>query len=162
MRIAMSYSEEMQGLWRKYEKAGMPIPATGYEVAAWAIENGLWKPRPQDIISMCASDLTKAFREEYRMDYKTGLRFRAKHAVKIKKDGKQLYLWDDIDTAPREHMVKAFALRRKQIVGDCHQLKIDVDYFNNSRRDSKPIQMVFDFTDDVAEAQQLQKMKLAS
>ena len=62
-------------------------------------------------------------------------------------------LWADIDTAPRPHMQKAFAQRRKQIVGDCVQLKTDVDVFNDKRPEDEPIALVLDFTDDVAEAQ---------
>lgn len=151
----MSYSEQMQKIWKKYEEEGMPVPASKTEVAAWAIDHGLWEPRKTDIISQCANDLAKALREEYRTDIK-GRRYRAKHVVKIKEEGKQLYLWADIDTAPREHMVKAFAQRRKQVVGDCHQLKTDVDYYNDSNTDKEPIQVVLDFTDDVEEIQQME------
>jgi len=61
-------------------------------------------------------------------------------------------------------MVKAFAQRRKQIVGDCHQLKVDVDYYNATRPQEQPIQMVFNFSEDLAEIEALEmyKAKLAS
>ena len=48
-------------------------------------------------------------------------------------------------------MQAAFAQRRQQIVGDCHRLKIDVDSYNENRSPEQPIQMVFDFSDDLAE-----------
>jgi hypothetical protein len=51
-------------------------------------------------------------------------------------------------------MEKAFAQRREQIVGDCDQLRTDVDAYNDMNRGKQPeIQMVLDFTDDVAERQ---------
>ncbi len=56
-------------------------------------------------------------------------------------------------------MVKAFSQRRKQIVGDCHQLKIDVDYYNGSKIAEKPIQLILDFTDDIDEIQHLEQSK---
>ena len=45
----------------------------------------------------------------------------------------------------------AFKQRRRQIVGDCRQLKTDVDSFNQNRDPDDPIQMSFDFTNDLLE-----------
>ncbi len=148
----MSYHEKLQHIWVKYEKAGMPTPATARDVAAWAIRERLWAPKPADIISQCAEDMAKALRDEYRTD-KHGRRYRAKHAVRSTCDGKQISFWADIDSAPRSHMVKAFSQRRKQIVGDCHQLKNDVDYYNEANKKEDPIQIILDFSEDVAEIQ---------
>jgi hypothetical protein len=39
-----------------------------------------------------------------------------------------------------------FQRRRQGIVGDCHQMKVDVDSHNNAHEDAGPIQIVFDFT----------------
>jgi len=60
-------------------------------------------------------------------------------------------MWANIDTAPRAHMVKAFAQRRMQIVGDCFQLRQDVDHYNDVSAETEPIQLVLDFTEDVEE-----------
>lgn len=38
----------------------------------------------------------------------------------------------------------AFQQRRQQIVGDCRQLKLDVESFNENRCLDNPIQVVFD------------------
>lgn len=145
-----TYTEQLQAIWRRYEEAEMPIPATAKEVAAWAIKQGLWEPRPSDIVSRCADDLARAAREEYRTDAK-GRVYRARHPAKFLKDGQLRFEWADIDTASRDHMQRAFSLRRKQIVGDCYQLKTDVDHFNDHRPSEPPIQLILDFTDDVAE-----------
>ena len=146
-----TYTEQMQGLWRLYEEDGQPIPATSHEVAAWAIKKRLWFARPADIVSQCAEDLSQALREEYLTDAK-GRRVRAKHSARQTRDGKQLSFWADIRTAPRSHMELAFRQRRNQIVGDCKQLKSDVDSYNDANVKEPPIPMLFDFTDDLAEA----------
>lgn len=55
--------------------------------------------------------------------------------------------------ASPEHMHKAFQQRRKQIVGDCIQIKTDVDVYNGRNPIAEPLQVVFNFTDDIAEAE---------
>jgi hypothetical protein len=91
-------------------------------------------------------------REEYITDAR-GRRVRAKHVARVTEGGKQLNLWADIRNAPREHLLVAFKQRRQQIVGDCRQLKLDVDSYNSTRGAKHPIPMVFDFTADLAEAE---------
>lgn len=145
-----TYNEQLQKIWRKYEEAGNLMPVTAREVARWAIREGLWKPQPASIEKRCAEDLARAAREEYRTD-KYGRRYRARHSARIEKNGRQLSFWTDIDKAPHSHMELAFSQRRRQIVGDCHQLKTDVDHYNDNNTTGLPIQMVFDFTEDLAE-----------
>lgn len=152
-----NYNEVLQAIWRQYSDAGMPMPATKTDVAMWAYQQGLWQPKPTDIIAKFADELARAAREEYRKDAK-GRRYRARHPAKTMRDGEQLYLWDDIDTASREHMQRAFSQRRKQIVGDCCQLKVDVDHYNDVHEDEEPIQLVLDFSDDVAEREAMAEM----
>ena len=50
-------------------------------------------------------------------------------------------------------METAFRQRRVQIVGDCRQLKRDVDYYNDAHPSQELIQLFFDFTDDIEEGQ---------
>lgn len=145
-----NYSEQMQSIYTAYEKDGQPLPASSKDIAAWAIKSGLWEPKPSDIIKQCAEDLSRALREEHKT-YKDGKRYRTKHVVRIKKDGKQLYLWEDMRTASKSHMQKAISQRRRQIVGDCHQLAVDVDVYNDMNPDQDPLQLILDFTDDVEE-----------
>lgn len=151
----INYIEQLQDIWKKYEDAKNPTLVTARDVARWAITQGLWKPQPSDIEKTCAEELARAAREEYRTD-KYGRRYRARHSARIEKNGKQLNFWADIDKAPRGHMELAFSQRRRQIVGDCHQLKIDVDHYNNFNSTGLPIQMVFDFTEDLAEIEALE------
>jgi hypothetical protein len=89
-------------------------------------------------------------REEYATDSK-GRRVRLLHPAAVRADGEQMVLWDDIRTAPRAHMQVSFQQRRQGIVGDCRQFKTDVDSFNDAHPEGQPIQIVFDFTMDLAE-----------
>ena len=89
-------------------------------------------------------------REEYVTDPQ-GRSVRAKHAMRTEKEGNQLSLWADIRTASKKHMEIAFQQRRQHIVGECRQLKTDVDSYNQNINHEEPIQMVFDFTFDVEE-----------
>jgi len=53
---------------------------------------------------------------------------------------------------------KTFAQRRELIIGECAQLKVDVDVYNDMIDGQKPtIQLILDFTEDVAEREQMNK-----
>lgn len=145
-----NYNEQLQEIVQKYRDAGERWPAPAKEIAGWAINNGLWKPQASSVVSQCADHIARAMREEYYTDPQ-GRQVRAKHAASILQSGKQVPLWADIRTASRDHMQLAFQQRRKQIVGDCRQLKLDVDSYNDNTNKKEPIQMVFDFTMDLAE-----------
>ncbi len=149
------YNEQLLKIWEEYEAAGNTMPPTARDVARWAIKQGLWTPQPFLIEKRCAEDLAKAVRQEYRTD-RNGRRYRARHSARMRINGEQKSLWADIDKAPRAHMELAFSQRRRQVVGDCHQLKIDVDHYNDNNPKNLPIQMVFDFTEDLEEIKALE------
>lgn len=106
-------------------------------------------------------------REEYITDPQ-GRKVRAKHVIKIEQNGKQVGFWDDMRWASRKHMQIAFQQRRQQIVGDCRQLKTDLDSYNENYNKEKPLQMSFNFTRDLEELeleyrrskQQVEKMAI--
>jgi hypothetical protein len=140
----------MQDIFRKYRAEVSPDPTDLRTVGAWAMSNGLWAPRPVDIQAQFAREMADALREEYRTD-KKGRRYRANLAVISAKDGKQLSLWGDVDTALRSHVVKSVQQRRRSIVNDCFQLRIDVDHYNETHPKEEKIQLVLDFQDDTDE-----------
>jgi len=148
-----TYSEQMQAIVNKYIEAGEEWPATTRQIAAWAVRERLWAPHPSSLVSQCAEALAQAMREEYIVDPQ-GRTVRAKHAARIE----QTVLWADIRTASREHIEVAFKQRRHQILGDCRQLKNDVDSFNENQSPIAPIQMSFDFTNDLLELEALVKL----
>lgn len=126
-----------------------------HEIAAWAYSEGLMKPNPKTILDAIAADIAQVFREEHRTD-RFGRRYRAMHAAKQQVGNKQKSLWADIDdkNIDREHFVKSFGQRRLQVVGDCFQLKTDVDVYNDKNLDKAKIPLILDFTLDVEELQQ--------
>ncbi len=145
-----SYHQQMQSIFAQYQNEVGPMPADLRVVGAWAISKGLWAPRPVDIQSRFASDMAEALSEEYRTD-KAGRRYRSKIAVRMTKDGVQGSLWGDLDTSPHKHVEKNVAQRRRQIVGECFQLQVDVDHYNASHKKEEQLSLILDMSEDVKE-----------
>ena len=145
-----TYTERLQGIANEYKTSGEPWPATTQQIAAWAIQSKKWAPQRATLIERCASELGRAMGEEYFRDPQRRW-VRAKLPARVKEDGKQRWLWDDPRTSTREHMARSAATRRQQVLGEVWQLKTDVDSFNENRSPDRPIKMVWDFTNDLAE-----------
>lgn len=152
----MNYNDllRQQIVERFYRETGKP-EATAHEMAVWAIKNRIWEPEPSNLAHQLADQLARAMREETFVDPQ-GRVVRAKHAARIKQGEKQLTLWADMRWATRDHMKVSFQQRRHQVVGECIQLKRDVDSYNdNWAPENAQIQLSLDFTFDVAEAEAL-------
>lgn len=147
-----AYNRQLQRIVNDYIEAGQTWPASSREIAAWAIRNGKWQPQPSTIIDQCASRLARAMREEYLVDPQ-GRTIRAKHAARMERNGEQIPLWADIrdPDLSREHMQIAFQQRRQQVLGDCRQLKTDLDSYNENKNSGEQLEIIFDFTPDLAE-----------
>lgn len=156
----MSYTEQLQHIVGEYRNSGQTWPATSHEIALWAIDQNRWAPQRSALIDRCAEELARAMREEYITDPQ-GRKIRAKHAAKRERDGRQGIFWEDMRSASREHMAVAFQQRRQQIVGDCRQLKADLGSYNENYNLGESLQMVFDFTNDLAEIEALAELQLA-
>lgn len=150
----MTKRERLQSVWHLYESEHGHEPARTKDAVAWAITKGLLKePRPKNGMEILAGQMASALREEYETH--KGYRYRVNHAVRLTRDGQQQTFWAIMGYAGHDHMEKAFAQRREQIVGECVQLNTDVTVYNDMNAGKKPeIQAVMDFTDDVAERQQ--------
>ena len=145
-----TYTKQMQKIVEDYRLAGEPWPASAKAIADWAILNKRWELPAAAVRRRCADDVAAAMREEYMTDRK-GRRVRLLHpAPLLTAEGKEM-MWDDIRTAPREHMQVSFQHRRQGIVGDCRQMKTDVDSYNDAHPDAEPIQIIFNFEMDLAE-----------
>ena len=151
-------TEQRQRIVREYRESGHLWPASMRQVAAWAIDKGLWEPARGTIVGQLAGELARALREEYFIDPQ-GREVRAKHAARIAQGAVQSTLWDDIRTADPSHMRIAFQQRRQQIVGDCKQLKTDVDSYNENGNPDEPIQLELNFTQDIAELEALEALE---
>jgi hypothetical protein len=143
-------AEYMQRLWRRYEHEHENAPTSAREVVEWAVKQKLLGAPIIDPLDVLAGQMSRALREEYDTD-EQGRRYRKNHAVRVMKDGVQFTLWGSMEHAPRLHMAKAFTQRREQVIGDCLQLKTDVDVYNDKNPLEQRIQLVLDFRDDVAE-----------
>ncbi len=150
MSTKVSGSRSILRIAEMYVDAGGKQPYTTRDVAEWAVANGHYSKQTSTVVSLCAKELARALREDYYIDSK-GRSVRAQHAVKVRRNDKQLTLWVDHRTGSRDMLHRSFQQRRMQIVGDCRQLKTDVDSFNDNRPNAVPIQMVLDFRDDIDE-----------
>ena len=123
---------------------------TSREIADWAIKKGYWDLPNEKLISLCADEFARAFKEE-RFTDPLGNRVRFRHARKVDIGGVQTTLWENWTTISRENMETSLLQRRNQIVGECVQLDIDTESFNRFRNKGESIQIPFDFTPDVDE-----------
>ncbi|MCC6863398.1 MAG: hypothetical protein IT544_01115 [Rhodobacteraceae bacterium] len=144
------YNEQLQKVWHQYEAQNGFVPSTTREAVAWGVSQGMIQLPELDRFAKLAEDMATALREEYATD-EQGRRYRVNHAVRVSKAGVQYTFWAIMKDAPRDHMQKAFIQRREQIVGDCVQLSIDVAAYNDFNKGEAPIQMIFDFRDDIEE-----------
>jgi hypothetical protein len=146
----MSLIEQTQKIVTKYREAGQPWPASSVDIARWAIARKLWEIHPSKIIRQCADQIADGMRQEYITDPQ-GRRVRVKHVAPYDDKGQMSLKWDDMRSASHKHMRTSFASKRQLIVSDCWQLKIEIDSYNENFNKEKPVQTVFDFTDDLAE-----------
>jgi hypothetical protein len=150
----MSYNEKLRDLYQQYKRTGHAQPFTMHELAAWAYDQGLCIPQRSTIVNRLAEEFSRAMREDSFVDAQ-GRRVRSKHVATYERNGRQYSLWADIRSATREHMERSFQQRRQGIVGDCRQLKSDVDSYNQNHNIGEDIQLVLDFTLDMEEYEAL-------
>ena len=146
----MSLLKQRQKIVREYRTTGQPWPATAKDIGDWAIQNGMWRMQPSAVAKRCAEEMAEAMREEYYTD-SSGRRVRLYHPARIKKQGELFTEWDDIRSASRSHMQLSFQQHRRKIVGECRQLKTDLDSFNEAHSDEQPMQVSLNFEMDLAE-----------
>jgi len=143
-------NELLQKVWCLFELEHGHMPATAREATVWGVNQGLLSLPEIDPYDALAEDMSRALREEYATDPE-GRRYRVNHAVRVTRGGVQHTFWAILGNAPLQHMQKAFTQRREQIVGDCLQLRTDVDAYNAMNGSQPPIQMELNFTFDVEE-----------
>jgi hypothetical protein len=151
-------TEKLQSVWHKYDAERSHKPTSAREAVEWAVREGLLDLPDVDPYDVLAGQMSQALREEYAED-EQGRRYRVNHAVRVSKSGVQYTFWGVMGFASHDHMEKAFSQRREQIIGDNVQLKTDVDVYNDFNRGKRPqIQLVLDYTDDVAEREVMRKV----
>ena len=155
-RTATTQADGLRRIYQEYLADGGETPVRLDELYNYAVRKRLPIPPPTDPRQQFRRLMSRALREDYFTDGRGRVvrRYHATLFTEVDADGDRVQKseWDDIDTAPRKHMEGALQLRRRQIVGDCKQLKNDGEYYNDRHPDEPPIRTLFDFTDDVEEA----------
>jgi len=151
-------NERLQSVWHHYDDSHEHKPTSARQAAEWAVAEGLLELPVIDPYDVLAGEMAHALREEIKTD-EQGRRYRVNHAVRVTKGGVQHTFWAVMGFAPHDHMERAFAQRREQVVGDLVQLKTDVDVYNDIQKGKHPeINLELNFSDDVAERQVMQKV----
>jgi len=143
-------NEQFADILDRYLSEVNSDPVSLDEVAEWALSEGLFNPEPRDLKKICRDAIAQGARAQKRFDGKRW--YRAKHSLRTNVGGIQLSLWADIDkNASHGFMEKSIGQRRRSVVDDCFQMKMDADHFNEANPLLEPIQPVLDFSEDVAE-----------
>lgn len=143
-------------LVNRYIASGGTWPVEPRRIAEWALNQRLWTPPVETLVKQATEEITDAMRNEYLTDPQ-GRRVRAKIAARVKREGKQITLWGDQDSDP-QFVRLAFAQRRRLVVGESYQLKLDVDSYNENRNPDRPIEISFNFEPDLREKEAIREM----
>jgi hypothetical protein len=149
-------NDQLLKIVEDYRAAGCPWPATREQIAEWAVANERYQLMRGMAVSQCAERLGRAMGLEHVRD-KKGRNVRKYYAARIRENGQIVMKWDDWN-APRPFMEVAAANRRNQILGQCWQVKNDMDSYSERRCQDQPIQMDFNFNIDLEELAQLNEV----
>jgi hypothetical protein len=140
----------MQRFIRHYKSETGEHELDMHKVAEFAAKMGWRLPTPPSAIDLLAKQFTEAARDEINYDSKTGKPYRVYHAIPVK-NGQQLslFVYIDIDEAPRNSMLKSLVNRREQMVSDGLQLTFDMEHWNRINPKEEPIELPMDLTLDI-------------
>jgi hypothetical protein len=122
------------------------------DVAEMAVKMGMPLPKPVDPVDMLAKQFADAAGEETREDKVTKKPYKANLAfARRRSDGKQLWLWFDVDDATRPQMAKGIRVYREQLVSGVVIGVNTVEHWNRCHPDQARLVFVTDMTDDADE-----------
>jgi hypothetical protein len=142
-------SEQLIRIVEDYRAEGNPWPATREQIAEWAVARERYQLTRGMAVSQCAERLSRAMGLEHVKDNK-GRSVRKYYAARVRENGQLVMKWDDLN-AERPFMEVAAANRRNQVLGQCWQLKNDMDSYSERKCPSNPIQIDFNFNVDLEE-----------
>jgi hypothetical protein len=152
----MSFNKRLQLFIAEYLRDVKPDgPVTSREIAAWLLREKKCEPTIEETVSVLARHVSEALRTKY-IKAPNGQRVRQHHSVRYKEtltDGshRRLVVWYQMEFAPPNFMYESFQQRRAGVGDELWQLKQDVDYYNEYINKAAPIQIVFDFREDMEE-----------
>jgi hypothetical protein len=125
---------------------------TMQEVAEVARKMGWQLPKPKDPMELFAKQFADAVGEETRQDKTTKNTYKANLAyAKRTADGKQLWLWFDVDEASRPQMVKGLHHYREHLVDGTVIGVNTAEHWNLAHSGQDSLPFVTDLTADVDE-----------
>jgi hypothetical protein len=148
-----TFNEQLIRIVEDYRAAGMPWPASKVELGEWAVANDRYQLTRRMAAAQAAERIGRAMGLEHVVDRK-GRSVRKYYAARIRENGQLVMKWDDWN-APRPFMEVAAANRRNQILGECRQLRTDMDSYSDRKCPDAPIQIDFNFNIDLEELEQL-------
>jgi hypothetical protein len=149
-------NEQLITIVEDYRAEGGSWPATREQIAERAVANERYQLTRGMAVRQCAEKLSRAMGLEHVRD-KKGRSVRKYYAARIRENGQLVMKWDDLN-AQRPFMEVAAANRRNQVLGQCWQLKNDIDSYNERRCPDQPIQIDFNFNVDLEELGQLNEI----
>lgn len=149
--MSISFQQQMIAIKERYQQAGQEWPATNRMIAEWAVREKLYETPQSETVGACARDLSDAFGSDTRVNSqgKAVRTMAAAPRLVVDDDQKtrQLWFWDDVDTASHQHMLASFQSRRHQSRADIRKLQDDIEDYNQNRlkKGRNKIDMSFNF-----------------
>jgi hypothetical protein len=144
--------QKRQAFFRYVCKLKNTNEVTMQEVAAVARKMGWEMPQPKDPMELLAKQFADAVGEETRQDKITKKTYKANLSyVRRMSDGKQLWLWFDVDDASRPQMVKGLHHYREHLVDGTVIGVNTAEHWNLSHSGQETLPFVTDLTSDVDE-----------
>lgn len=123
---------------------------TKEELARWALGTRRIQREQGYADRLVEQKLAAEFAEVMREETTTDLQGRTTRGMLAARIAGTMQ-WNSRDRADRPFAEISYGQRREGIVADCSRLKTDVDSFNDNFASDNPIQMTFDFRNDLAE-----------
>jgi plasmid maintenance system killer protein len=153
LKVMVAFNDQLLRIVEDYRAAGEPWPATRDQIAEWAVAHDRYQLTRGMAVSQCAEKISRAMGLEHVKD-KKGRSVRKYYSARIRENGQLVMKWDD-QNAERPFMEVSAANRRNQVLGQCWQLKQDIDSYSEQRCPERPIQIDFNFNIDLEELGQL-------
>jgi hypothetical protein len=147
--MSKPYNEQLiDQLVKTYEEDHGHEPFSKMELAAWAIQKGLWETPMKTQIQLLSDELGNAMGTARKnVD---GRKVRQYHCIQQDlEDGSKQTLWCHVDLATPEFLEQSVSRRRRSQRNQNIQLHNDVVYINETK--GTHIQLLFDYTDDIAD-----------
>lgn len=120
------------------------------DLARWALATGRIKREQGYVDRLVEQKLAREFAEVMRDETTTDSQGRTTRGMLAARVS-GVIRWNSRDRSDRGFAELSYGQRREMIVADCGRLKTDVDSFNETFVPDEPIQMTFDFRNDLAE-----------